>query len=372
MATIAPKAESNGIGEAIGSFAKSFSESYMDRADEAAIQKAISDLGENPPPDKLLKAVLGASTYRPESKKAAFANYLGAEQMKEVERHARETESIAREKEKQDIAEKQAKEEKEKTEKLEKAAAEEKDVRQVLQASGKYTPEQIEEMTKGGLSPVSARTIAKPVEATFEKESEKLSAQRANNYINKVEGSASTAQNDLVSLGIMRTLGNEGATGFKAQNALADYLESKGFKNVDALRNPLSKTYNSVAKALFPGMQDIIKGKVSNFEFGILKSMIAQAEDSPQAADAMVELQMLTKNLDVAENQIMQNLLRDYESKGQSPPGNIGYQVEERLRPIADQMTRESVDRVKKILKPGTHVKNQKKNEEIWESVYGS
>lgn len=94
MVTIAPKEKDySDVGQLFGSGA---SQGYQNRADEMALQKAIMDLGDNPPADKLMQTILGTKTYNPQSKQNLFQNLMGIEQFKEAQRHAKESEEIAK------------------------------------------------------------------------------------------------------------------------------------------------------------------------------------------------------------------------------------------------------------------------------------
>ena len=369
MATVV-QPRRNTLGEGLASAITKGFESYTNAADQSALQKSLGSLGDNPTPRQILDAVTGTKTYSPEAKQSALKNYLGVAEFEELQRKSKAREEL----ESRELSEKQA-------ERLEKTkAAQEKATKQQNEAittiEQSDLPEEkkkayLDAAKKGEFTPASARAVTKKAEPQYEKESEKLAAQRTSKYIGNVEEHAKTAQDDLLALNLMDSLGEAGATGFKVENALADYLESKGVKNVEAIRNPLSKAYNSVSKILMGGFGDIVKGKVSNFEFGIFKGMLAQAEDRPEAAKAMIESQRLIRNIDIAENQILQEIIQSYEDKGQSPPSNVTNMVEKRLRPIADQMTRETTDRMRNILKPGTKVQNLELNQRLLEQAKG-
>jgi hypothetical protein len=60
-----------------------------------ALQKAIMDLGENPPADKLLNAILSTKTHNNKAKQDFFGNALQVENFKEMQRHAKKTEEIS-------------------------------------------------------------------------------------------------------------------------------------------------------------------------------------------------------------------------------------------------------------------------------------
>ncbi len=198
-----------------------------------------------------------------------------------------------------------------------------------------------------------------------------MAAKRVDKYVSEVEDAAKSAQGDIVALNLMDNLSDQGGTGFKAENALADWLESKGVKNVESLRNPLSKAFNSVSKILMGGFGDIVKGKVSNFEFQTFKGMLAQAEDRPEAAKAMIMTQRLIRKISIEENKIMQEEIQKYHDKGQSPPSNISQIVEQRLRPIADQMTAETSQNLRNLLSPRGKIEDLELNQRLLKQAGG-
>src|ERR1700678_3225968 len=81
-------------GRAAGSSAV---QHYMDRTDDKALKKAISDLGESPPADKIMHAILNAKTYSNERKQEVFKNLLGVEQFRQTQREDKERSEQAKE-----------------------------------------------------------------------------------------------------------------------------------------------------------------------------------------------------------------------------------------------------------------------------------
>ncbi len=79
MVTILPKEEPWYV-EPAQKFATGLSESYQNRSDEMALQKAIGGLGNNASPIDILNAVLGTQTYNNTAKQNLFTNYLSAAQ----------------------------------------------------------------------------------------------------------------------------------------------------------------------------------------------------------------------------------------------------------------------------------------------------
>jgi len=64
------------IGQGVGNFIESGSKAYQNRADEMAIQKAISELPTDAAPRDILDALTGARTYSQQAKQTAITNYL--------------------------------------------------------------------------------------------------------------------------------------------------------------------------------------------------------------------------------------------------------------------------------------------------------
>lgn len=83
------------IGRSVGSGA---GESYLNRSDEMALQKAIGGLKPDASPQDVLNTLLNTNTYGNEAKQNILKNYLGVQQMEELKRHAKEQEEIAKEK----------------------------------------------------------------------------------------------------------------------------------------------------------------------------------------------------------------------------------------------------------------------------------
>ena len=86
----------NPLGEGLANLITSGTESYKNRADEMALQNAISSLGENASASDILNTILNTQTYSPQAKQQAFQNRLGVSQFEELQRQAREQEELRR------------------------------------------------------------------------------------------------------------------------------------------------------------------------------------------------------------------------------------------------------------------------------------
>lgn len=371
MVTVVP------ADQGYGDIGANFVKGYQSRSDELALKKTIERLPKDASPRDVLDAVTNTKTYSDEGKKEYTGNYIKSYGLESKMKTAQEKEAtraqIARDK----IAAGEAKTQAELDKENRVIDRERNDAKAILELSGQYTPEQINKAVKSGISPTSARTVSRPAaEATYEKTSDKLAAERASKYIGEVENAAKSAQGDIVGLDIQDALGKEGATGFNKRNASVDWMQEKGIiseNTARALKDPKSVTYNSVSKIQMRSFGEIVKGKVSDREFATLRGMLAQAEDSPEAAEAMVETQRLIRNISIAENEMMQNIIRESADQGKGPPSDIAYQTEKRIRPIADQLSRQSTAKIQKILRPGPKVPDKVKSklDQITDSYVG-
>lgn len=93
--------------------ANTFNKSYNNRADEMALQKAVSDLPENASMRDRLNAITKVRTYDPQSKQTLLSNLMGVEQFEEAKRAHQASEDINKkrydyEKEKQTEKDKEA------------------------------------------------------------------------------------------------------------------------------------------------------------------------------------------------------------------------------------------------------------------------
>lgn len=93
MVTILPKDERD-WGNVGRGFGAGLTEGYMNRSDEKAIQKAVSDLGPNPGARDLLNAITNTKTYSPAAKQQVLKNYMGIEEFEETKRKAKAQEEI--------------------------------------------------------------------------------------------------------------------------------------------------------------------------------------------------------------------------------------------------------------------------------------
>lgn len=92
----------NDWAEAFEKFGSGVSKGYMNRSDENALRKSISELGENPSARQILDTITNTKTYTPAAKQQALQNYLGVEKFEELKRKAKSQEEIN--KAKNDIA----------------------------------------------------------------------------------------------------------------------------------------------------------------------------------------------------------------------------------------------------------------------------
>jgi hypothetical protein len=84
----------NSLGEAFKQAGSNVAQSFMGRADELALQNALTKLSPTASPREILDAITGVSTYSPAAKQNAIKNYIGAAEFEELKRKAQSAEDI--------------------------------------------------------------------------------------------------------------------------------------------------------------------------------------------------------------------------------------------------------------------------------------
>ncbi len=122
MVTILPKNNTySDIGER---FSSGIVSGYQNRADETAIQNAITALGPTASGRQILDALTKTKTYNPESKQTFLNNFLGVEKVEELKRQAQANEQIAQQRNEALIKKAQLKQEIDQAKKLEEQSKE--------------------------------------------------------------------------------------------------------------------------------------------------------------------------------------------------------------------------------------------------------
>lgn len=196
----------------------------------------------------------------------------------------------------------------------------------------------------------------------YETESDKIDAKRTGSYIDKTLERGNAADQKMRGLNEGMGLLRQGATGAKLNNWLADYFD------VPALADPKSKAFNAAMKSQYSGIGDIVKGKVSNFEFQTFQGMIADAADSPQAAELLLVSAMMENQISQKERDIVNELREQYYEKGQKVPPNFDILVKKQLQPYADLIMHETNQRMRNIINPTKKDNpNQQRLQEIFQ-----
>lgn len=97
MATVIQEQQSRGdlrrnaVGNALGGIIEKGAEGYQNRADEMALQGAITKLGKDASPQDVLNAITGTHTYRQDAKQNFFKNYLGVKEFEKAQGTLAET-----------------------------------------------------------------------------------------------------------------------------------------------------------------------------------------------------------------------------------------------------------------------------------------
>lgn len=204
-------------------------------------------------------------------------------------------------------------------------------------------------LTSAGVSSPNAKNeseIAAKNISPYETESDKIDAKRTGDYINSVAEKGKSADIKLRGINEGMELLKQGATGFKIGNYLADYFD------VPALRDPKSSAFNAAMKSQYTGIGDIVKGKVSNFEFQTFQGMIADAENNPKAAELLLVSAKMEAMINQKEREIVDAKRMDYYNKGEKMPPNFDIQVRKELQPYADLIMHQTNEEMRNIISP--------------------
>lgn len=220
-------------------------------------------------------------------------------------------------------------------------------VKSLLRETGDYDEDELEDLsTKYDLITARSLNLKKKEPSPYEPTSQKLAAERTDKYITDVTNKGRAAEEKLRGLEEGMALHKAGATGYKFMNTLAKYFDNP------ALADPASKGFNAAMKSQYSGIGDIVKGKVSNFEFSTFEKRIASAEDSPQAAEILMVAAMMESQIAVKEKELLEKKRMEYYQKGESPPADFDLQVTKELKPYADMILHQTNDRISNILNP--------------------
>jgi len=93
MVTVVPADE--GWGQAFSDFGAGFTQGAMNRSDEKALQKAVSNLGPEASPRDILNAITGAKTYSPQAKQNMLKNYMGVAEFEQMQKRHQQAKELA-------------------------------------------------------------------------------------------------------------------------------------------------------------------------------------------------------------------------------------------------------------------------------------
>lgn len=240
----------------------------------------------------------------------------------------------------------------------------EKSSSQFLLEEAGYEPEEATDLSKK-IDYNTAKTLHqnKKGKGQYEPEAQKLAAQRTNKFIDSSEAAGKASDEKLRGIEEGMALHKQGATGFKLTNYLAEKFD------IPSLADPASKGFNAAMKSQYHGIADIVKGKVSNFEFATFEKRIATAADSPQAAEILMISSAMESQISRKQRDIVNEKRMQYYEKGEEPPPNFDIEVLRELQPYADLILHQTNEKINNVLNPTskTNVINEKASQ-IWGS----
>jgi len=133
-------------------------------------------------------------------------------------------------------------------------------------------------------------------------------------------------------LGIEGMRRNIKSTGLNLRNQLADFF------NQPAFRDPQSEEFKTYSKQSLFKAPEIVKGKVSNFEFQTIGDLYANVDKSPEANEALLDWQEYLEKVDEVEAKEANKILK--ENRG-IPPADFRQQLNERVDKPVEKLTQE-------------------------------
>lgn len=185
------------------------------------------------------------------------------------------------------------------------------------------------------LSPTTRRSLiqAQAQPAAFEKESEKLQAQSAHKYYDKVLEDGKTARKQLVEVEVARDLNKKGVTGLTARNKAADILG-------EWIRDPSATEFRARSKQFMEGIKELIGGRITEFEFKYFQNMFPNLEQSEASNEALLGMVQLREEAKIQESKITNQIVK--QNGGKVPP-DLQARVDEKMDTYMDK----AVDRWK-------------------------
>jgi hypothetical protein len=267
MVTILPE-EKNGWGNIGERFGSGVAQGYANRADESAIQNAITALGPTASGRQVLDALTKTKTYNPESKQTFLNNFLGVEKMEELKKQATANQEIARQRNEALTQKSKLKQEIDETKKAEQESKDINDALTLIDEAKDLSHEQKENL----------RNKAKNKEASFDAIKEVLKGAKPTKEENDAKAAKESKEitqksfDELVNLipevgrsGILTSkLGGDTAKSFAKFQTLTGALESNLVELVN--RGTLSNTrFKYITEQLLPKPSDTqkeIQGKL--------------------------------------------------------------------------------------------------------------
>lgn len=133
-------------------------------------------------------------------------------------------------------------------------------------------------------------------------------------------------------LGIEGMRRNIKSTGLNLRNQLADFF------NQPALRDPQSEEFKTYSKQALLKASEIVKGKVSDFEFKTIGDLYANVDKSAEANAALLDWQEYVEKVDELEGKEANKILK--ENRG-IPPPDFRQQLNERIDKPVEKLTKE-------------------------------
>ncbi len=353
----------NSWGEAFKQAGSNVGQSYMGRADELAIQNALTKLKPDASPREILDTITGVNTYSPQAKQQALKNYIGAAEFEsniakskaereykaaeltEKKRQAQVAETaetakleetkrynLAKEKLKEKEIESKKDIETQKT--TEKENKEREEVEALYKSQHpKASEEEVKSATKG-LKPADMRALITKPENVTEYQVAKNQAERFNPAIKNIQENAEKAKKLIVPTEIAIANNEKYTTSEKYWDTIVGLPDNK-FLNL--LKSNTGQQLSAYAPIAVSSFSDKMGGVLSVRKINLIEQKAVSPNKDKETNRLFLYMDLADRKLDLLKQQFTDEIIA--ENKYGLAPKDFNKQIDEKMKPYQKQIS---------------------------------
>lgn len=347
----------NNLDQAGKNFGEGVGEGYMQGSDERTIRKAVESLPPNASYRDILNAVSGASVYNPKTKQQVLENYVKSHELELTEKKLAAQEEANRIKskaqsEKDRIAEERLKEAQRHNQAVEatnaakltgkkeendaKAARAEDEVKTVLKAKG--YPDNLVEQYAPTLTPQSARSLEPHDKEQYNRDYTKAQNQ-AKPYEKRLQNIYEKAAE---APGIMarQKVAIQNNEQYGADEKLWDVaLETLNSPFANQFKSKRGQELTAIGPIAIASLADKMGGVLTNRKIAVLETKVAGIGKDKNANRLFLHMDFYDQLLNREQARFAQEIVA--ENPYGLPPVDFAQQLDERMKPLRDQIDRD-------------------------------